>query len=75
MDQGLVGVVVETPEEEGEAVKLTEPQLDRLVRLWEMRKPMTQTEIANLFGVSRHKIQTIERRAIQKIKEAMETAK
>jgi DNA-directed RNA polymerase sigma subunit (sigma70/sigma32) len=34
--------------------------------------PMTHAEIAQVFGVSRSKIQHIERNAMQKIKDALE---
>jgi DNA-directed RNA polymerase sigma subunit (sigma70/sigma32) len=56
-------------------MKNTETELDRLVRLWETRKPMSTTDLAKLFGVSRHKIQNIERRGIEKIKMVLECSK
>lgn len=44
----------------------------QLVRKWNQREPMEQHEIAMVFGKSRGWVSLIERRALEKIRAAME---
>lgn len=47
------------------------PEMYRLLRKWNQREPMSQTELGTLMRVSRATIQNIEREAMEKIRRAM----